>query len=160
MANGTLNSANQKWNLLYQCRWSEGKDWNNQIFNQTNAFPTGAEPHLSSEQHWCKASWTLCTSRPLKYNDTPKLEVHLLGVSVCLFVCLFVCFCLFCFYHPWYTLNTSMNPFTPNFPAASPEILHHIVWRTWHFLAYKEERWLYYQFALGECTFWTWEWRS
>ena len=44
------------------------------------------------------------------------------------------------------------NPFTPKSdqvqisPAASPVILHHTVWRTWLFIAYSYERWLYYQF--------------
>ena len=33
-------------------------------------------------------------------------------------------------------------------PAASPEILHHTLWRTWLFIAYSDERWLYYQFSL------------
>ena len=48
--------------------------------------------------------------------------------------------------------------------AASPEILHNTVWRTWLFIAYSVERWLNYQFLqkitytfllkrLGECTF-------
>ena len=38
------------------------------------------------------------------------------------------------------------NPFTlksdqcKNSPAASPEILHHIVWRTWLFIAYSDEK--------------------
>ena len=47
-----------------------------------------------------------------------------------------------------------INPFTPKSdqcqisPAASPEILHHTVWRTWHFIAYLDARWLYYQFSL------------
>ena len=47
-----------------------------------------------------------------------------------------------------------MNPFTPKSdqcqisPAASPEILHHTVWRTWLFTAYSDERWLHYQFSL------------
>ena len=48
----------------------------------------------------------------------------------------------------------TFNPFTPESdqfqisPAASPEILHHTVWRTWLFIAYSDERWLYYQFSL------------
>ena len=62
-----------------------------------------------------------------------------------------------------------VNPFTPKsdqfqiFPAASPEILHHTVWRNWLFIAYSDESWLYYQFSLhryffslgrlGECSF-------
>ena len=47
-----------------------------------------------------------------------------------------------------------INPFTPksdhlqNSPAASAEILHHTVWRTWLFIADSDERWLYYQFSL------------
>ena len=43
--------------------------------------------------------------------------------------------------------GTPFNPFTPkndqyqNFPAASPEIQHHIVWRTWLFIANQDARW-------------------
>ena len=44
-----------------------------------------------------------------------------------------------------------INPFTPKSdqfqisPAAPPEILHHhIVWKTWLFIAYPDERGLYY----------------
>ena len=33
-------------------------------------------------------------------------------------------------------------------PAASPEISHHTVWRTYLFIAYSDERWWYYQFSL------------
>ena len=33
-------------------------------------------------------------------------------------------------------------------PAASIHILHHTVWRTSLFIAYSDERWLYYQFSL------------
>ena len=70
----------------------------------------------------------------------------------------------------------SFNPSTPKSdqfqisPAAPPEILYHTVWRTWLFIAYSDERWLYYQLSLptytflfkrlGECTFWTWEWKG
>ena len=71
----------------------------------------------------------------------------------------------------------SNKPFLPKSdrfqisPAASPEILHHTVWRTWPFIAYWDGRWLCYQFLttfhshvsfkrLGECTFWTWEWKG
>ena len=45
------------------------------------------------------------------------------------------------------------NPFTPesdqcqNSPAASQEIWHHTVWRTWLFIAYSDEKWLYYKFS-------------
>ena len=40
-------------------------------------------------------------------------------------------------------------------PIASPEILHHTVWRTWLFVPYSDKRWLYYQCPVpGECTFW------
>ena len=50
--------------------------------------------------------------------------------------------------------SESVNPFTPksdqcqNYPAASPEIWHHTVWRTWLFIAYSDEKWLYYKFSL------------
>ena len=69
-----------------------------------------------------------------------------------------------------------INPFTPkgdqfqNFPAASPEISHHTEWRTWLSIAYSDEdgyttnsHHIIYTFLferLGECTFWTWEWKS
>ena len=49
---------------------------------------------------------------------------------------------------------SSVNPFTPKSdqspisPVASPEILHHTVWRTWLFIAYSNERLLHYQFSL------------
>ena len=49
---------------------------------------------------------------------------------------------------------SSVNPFTlksdqsPISPVASPEILHHTVWRTWLFIAYSNERLLHYQFSL------------
>ena len=52
------------------------------------------------------------------------------------------------------TQHNGVNPFTPKSdqvqisPAASPEIWHHTVWRTWLFIAYSDERWLYYQFSL------------
>ena len=54
-------------------------------------------------------------------------------------------------------INTAgkFNPFTPKSdqcqisPAASPEILYITVRRTWLFIAYSDERWLYYyQFSL------------
>ena len=47
-----------------------------------------------------------------------------------------------------------INPFTPKSdqcqisPAASPETLRHTVWRTWLFIAYSGERWLYYKYLL------------
>ena len=51
-------------------------------------------------------------------------------------------------------LNVWLNPFTPESdqcqisPAASQEIWHHTVWRIWLFIAYSDERWLYYKFSL------------
>ena len=50
----------------------------------------------------------------------------------------------------WLSVST-FSPKSDQFkisPAASPEILHHTVWRTWLFIAYSDERWLYYQFSL------------
>ena len=47
-------------------------------------------------------------------------------------------------------LNLCYNPFTPKndrcqiSPAASPEILHHTVWRTWLFITYSDQRWFDY----------------
>ena len=48
----------------------------------------------------------------------------------------------------------TLNPFTPesdqcqNSLAASQEIWHHTVWRTWLFIAYSDVKWLYYKFSL------------
>ena len=45
-------------------------------------------------------------------------------------------------------------PFTPesdqcqNSPTASQEIWHHTVWGTWLFIAYSDEKWLYYKLSL------------
>ena len=64
--------------------------------------------------------------------------------------------------HSWewksYNCQLSVSPQTPTqcsrsdqfqiSPAASPEMLHHTVWRTWLFIAYSDDRWLYYQFPL------------
>ena len=50
--------------------------------------------------------------------------------------------------------NVLFNPFTPesdqcqNSPTASQEIWHHTVWRTWLFIAYSDEKWLYYKLSL------------
>ena len=53
------------------------------------------------------------------------------------------------------TMITFIFLYTPSTPksdqfhisrAASTPILHHTVWRTWLFMAYSDERWLYYQF--------------
>ena len=58
---------------------------------------------------------------------------------------------------PHFTLL--FNPFTPKSdqfkicPAASPEIKHHTVWRTWLCIANSDERWLYdCQFSLPHFT--------
>ena len=54
----------------------------------------------------------------------------------------------------------SYNPFTPKSEqfqissAASPEISHHTVWRTWLFIDYSDERWLHYQFAVPHLCIW------
>ena len=48
--------------------------------------------------------------------------------------------------------SIQVNPFTPesdqcqNSPAASQEIWHRTVWRTWLFIAYSDEKWFYYKF--------------
>ena len=70
---------------------------------------------------------------------------------------------VFCFYLTWISrtnewLNTFDDcfiiPFSSksdqfqNSPAALPQILHHTVWRAWLFIAYSDERWLYYQFSV------------
>ena len=49
-----------------------------------------------------------------------------------------------------------------NLPCSLTRNIILTVWRTWLFIAYSDDRWLYYQFALrlGECTFWTWEWKG
>ena len=62
------------------------------------------------------------------------------------------------YYQFWViSLNGRMyfNPFTPKSdqvqisPAASPVILHHTVWRIWLFIAYSDEKWLYYQIRIA-----------
>ena len=64
------------------------------------------------------------------------------------------------------------NPFIPksdqcqNSLAASPEILHHTVGRTWLYTQMKDQYTTNFHCLtctflfkrLGECTFWTWEW--
>ena len=67
-------------------------------------------------------------------------------------------------------VSGGLNPFTSKSdqfqisPAASPDILHHTVWRTWLFIAYSDDRWLYYTSShyltytfllkrLGDCSF-------
>ena len=52
--------------------------------------------------------------------------------------------CLVLVYH-----STFMRTSVLLSPAASPEISHHTAWRTWLFIAYSDERWLYYQFSLS-----------
>ena len=53
-----------------------------------------------------------------------------------------------------YAWTAHLNPFTPESdqcqisPAASQEIWHHTVWRTWLFIAYSDEKWSYYKFSL------------
>ena len=64
----------------------------------------------------------------------------------------------------------ALNPFDPKrdqlqiSPAASPNILHHTVWRTWLFIRYSDERFIMVPILtklnlyisrkrLGECTF-------
>ena len=56
---------------------------------------------------------------------------------------------------PWFSRDwtglTLSLPLSDQFqvsPATSPEMLHHTVWRTWLFIAYSDESWLYYQFSL------------
>ena len=58
-----------------------------------------------------------------------------------------------CMVYFWF-LSIAPPPFTPKSdqfqisPAASPEILHHAVWRIWLFIAYSDKRWLCYHFSL------------
>ena len=59
-----------------------------------------------------------------------------------------------------------VNPFTPKSdqcqisPAASPNILQHTAWRTWLFIAYSDERWLYYQFSKPHSYISSWKGRE
>ena len=58
----------------------------------------------------------------------------------------------------WSRVGVSFNPFIPKSdqyqisPAASPQILHHTVGRTWLFIACSDARWLYYQLSLTSVT--------
>ena len=51
-------------------------------------------------------------------------------------------------------IQSTITPFNPKSdqcqisPAASPEILHHTLWRIWLFIAHSDERWLCYQSSL------------
>ena len=48
-------------------------------------------------------------------------------------------------------LSRPSNPESDQFqisPTASPGISHYTAWRTWLFIAYSDDRWLYYQFSL------------
>ena len=57
-------------------------------------------------------------------------------------------------------LPRCFNPFTPKSdqcqlsPAASAEMLHHTVWRTWLFIVYSDERWLCYQLLATSLIHW------
>ena len=59
----------------------------------------------------------------------------------------------------------TINPFTPRSdqlqisPAASPEISHHTVWRTWVLITHSDQRWLCYQISLPHF-FLIWEWKG
>ena len=81
------------------------------------------------------------------------------------------------FHKPWQHIGpqccttNDYNPFTPKsnqfqiFPAVSPEILHHTVWRMWLCIAYSDWKMIIlpilpHSYRLGEFTFWTWEWKS
>ena len=81
-------------------------------------------------------------------QEQEKLQRHLENAVQCVWSQVFPGSPL-CHYCP-----TFLNPFTPKSdqfrisPSASQEILHHTVWRTWLFIAYSDERWLYYQFSL------------
>ena len=46
-----------------------------------------------------------------------------------------------------YFLNSESDQ-CQNSPAASQEMWHHTVWRTWLFIAYSDEKWLFYKFSL------------
>ena len=93
----------------------------------------------------CKA-WAYRLSRQsfiIKKNIPDSIScsfLYLLGVEQNLEQCLLV----------------PLNPFTPKSDqfqissAASPVILHRTVWGIWLFIAYSDERWLYYQFSLPQ----------
>ena len=65
-----------------------------------------------------------------------------------------LCICVFLTPKFKRTFSQPFNPFTPKSDqcqissAASPVILHRTVWGIWLFIAYSDERWLYYQFSL------------
>ena len=81
------------------------------------------------------------------------------------FCLLFVCFLFIC---RWALSHwVFFSSFTHSLPCSLTKTLHHTVRRTWLFIAYSDERWLYCQFSpphlyisfhLEECTFWTSNW--
>ena len=48
----------------------------------------------------------------------------------------------------WHLTLSLLSDQCQNSPAASQEIWHHTVWRTWLFIAYSDEKWLYYKVSL------------
>ena len=85
----------------------------------------------------------------VSFSGAVLLEMILTPMHNVLFKLIFISI-----FWSFYVSSTAINPFTPesdqcqNSPAASQEIWHHTVWRTWLFIAYSDERWLYYKFSL------------
>ena len=87
-------------------------------------------------QRWMTSSSLLgCALKRTTVSEQTKMPVFLIISQDC-----------FHKFGSWSSYCSALNPFTPESdrcqisPAASPEILHHTVWRTWLFLAYSDER--------------------
>ena len=89
--------------------------------NNSNQCDRARQPHVRNRACWdCSTSHPRSTHRKYKRNRWLQLL----------------------WFEFWLTLSLPRVISMSNSPAASPEILHHTVWRTWLFIVYSDERWL------------------
>ena len=104
-------------------------------------------PITFRDKHSCH-SWGIPRNYSMFYTLRHQQTLGTSATSMTFMVHLVLLTCTPCHH------ANDINPFTPesdqcqNSPAASQEILHHTVWRTWPFIAYSDEKWLYYKFSL------------
>ena len=128
---------------------------------QCNTCLTEKGRQYKNNGHWISFCWFFNLSLPTSKVHSPNLpeekcmsEVVRIGSII-----------IFHLRKPWkdkffimcdviLILVIVINPFTPKSdqfqisPAASPDISHHTVWRTWLFTAYSDERWEHHQPSL------------